>query len=100
MHRHANWRSNARSARADRRWPAPAGAPGQPPPRAIGRWTSTLQLPAEERHQLVLKAECDVAGVRAGIDLEAVRDTVAIERLVQLLRVHLQPVLIADIDRD
>src|SRR2546421_10250816 len=59
-----------------------------------------LEILTEERDHMVLKAECDVAGMRAVVDFERVGDAVFPERVVQPLRVGLESVLIADVDRD
>ena len=49
---------------------------------------------------MILKAECHVAGMRAVVDFEPVGDAIFLERVVQPLRVRLQSVLIADVDRN
>jgi hypothetical protein len=49
---------------------------------------------------VVLEAVGHLARVCARIDLELVRDTVAVEGVVQLARVGLQSVLVPDVDRD
>ena len=49
---------------------------------------------------MILKAECDVAGMRAAIDFEAIGDAILVEHFVQLFCVDLEPVVITDIDRD
>ena len=48
----------------------------------------------------MLEAVGHLARVRAGVDLERVRDLVAIERVVQLAGVGAEAILVADIDRD
>ena len=42
------------------------------------------EILAEERHHMILKSIGDGAGVRAGVDLKAVRDSVVVENIVQL----------------
>ena len=49
---------------------------------------------------MVLKPVSHLAGVRALIDLKAVRDPVPIKNVVQLACVHAQAVLVSDVDRD
>ena len=46
------------------------------------------EILAEERQHIVLEANRDRAGVRAGIDLESIRDSVAIQDVVELGRIE------------
>ena len=55
---------------------------------------------AEKRHHVILEAISDLARVSAGINLEAVRDSILIEHIVQLGGIDSQSVLVADVDRD
>src|SRR6185437_7116289 len=64
------------------------------------RYLRKHQSAAEEGHHKALKADSHGAGVRARIHLECVRDAVFIESVVELRRVHPEPVLIADVDGD
>src|SRR6185503_16007138 len=55
---------------------------------------------AEERQDIILKTESDIAGMRARIDLEIVGDAVIVEHVVQLGGVGAQTVLVSDIQSD
>ena len=61
---------------------------------------SRTQVLAEERHYEVLEPDGDRAGVRARIDLESIRNAVAIENVMQFLGVDAQSVLVAHVDGD
>jgi hypothetical protein len=54
----------------------------------------------EERHYVILKSIRDGAGVRAGIDLKTICNSVLIEDVVQLDGIEAQAVLIAHIHGD
>ena len=49
---------------------------------------------------MILEAVGNSAGMRAVIDLEPVRDAIAVQHIVQLGSVEAQAVLVANIDRD
>src|SRR6185437_12525107 len=95
----------------------PPPSPGRPSTRPVRqraksrRWCSVpwpaslaipprTKIPAEKRHHVVLKPVRHRAGVRAGINLEGVRDAVLVEHIMQLRGVRSQPVLIAHVDPD
>src|SRR3954471_20500800 len=68
------------------------------PPSSRGRFER--QRAAEERQHEILKPHRDVARVRARVDLEAVRDAVVGQHVVQSAGIHAQAVLVADVDRN
>src|SRR3954470_3549378 len=49
-----------------------------------------LNVLAEERQHMILESVGDGTGVRAGIDLELVRDSISIENLMQLASIDPQ----------
>lgn len=72
-------------------------------------WLLELELTAaclkteiltEKWHHMILKAVGHSTSVSAGIQFEAVRDPVLIERLVQLDGIDSQAILVSNIDSD
>ena len=55
---------------------------------------------AKKRQHMILKAVGHFAGVRAGINIEAVRDSIFIQNFVELCGIDSQAVLVTYIDRD
>jgi signal transduction histidine kinase len=69
----------------------------KPGPHTLATLCREAEILAEERQNVVLEAIGDCAGVRAGINLEAVCDSVAIEDVVELGGIESQAILIAHI---
>src|SRR5437870_4814987 len=70
------------------------------PPRPSAPRLIERQCLAEERDHEFLKPHGDVAGVRARVDLEGVRNLIVVEDVVQLPGVDLEIIHIADVDGD
>ena len=66
----------------------------------LERFAVSNDSSAEKRNHVLLEANRDMARVRSGVDLEVMFDSVVVQHVVQLARIDLQIVLIADVDRD
>src|SRR5271168_1393026 len=68
--------------------------------QALFTGSNKAEVFAEERHNVILKPIRDGASMRARIDFEAVRDSVLIEKIMELAGINAQAVLIAYVHGD